>query len=186
MPREAGGGERVAPLGLSVADADAARDGGCTRVPPRPNDWPCTGDCADGLGVLTRSDRGFGLALQASAYGNEACESRVRETTLLVVNARHEYLDNVYHSFEEVFALLETAEALGEDLSAMRLVFANTNKRKRVSRGPLTLFQLHGGAPVGAPPAGARRQMVELFAALLGREPWARAHHARRRRRRVL
>ena len=142
----------------------------CTRVPPRPNDWPCTGDCADGPGVLTRSDRGFGLALQASAYGNEACESRVRETTLLVVNARHEYLDNVYHSFEEVFALLETAEALGEDLSAMRLVFANTNKRKRVSRGPLTLFQLHGGPPVGAPPAGARPPMVELFAALLGRE----------------
>ena len=71
----------------------------CAPLPPAPGDWPCTGDCAEGLGALTRSDRGFGLALDASPSTNVSCARRVGETTLLVVNARHEYLDNVYHSF---------------------------------------------------------------------------------------
>lgn len=128
-------------------------------------------DPSQGLARLTPSDRGYGLAIHADGDTSPSCggdESTIKETTLLVVNPRGEFLSNVWHAVVEVAALMHTAHVVGEDLSAMRLIFVQTHRNKpHVSP---TVLQMGGKRTHGdvAEWRGSRPQLIELFEKVMG------------------
>ena len=137
----------------------------------------CTDPSKD-LARLTPSDRGYGLAIHADGDAGPPCsgDGSIKETALLVVNPRGEFLSNVWHAVVEVAALMHTAHVVGEELSAMRLIFVQTHRNKP-HLSP-TVLQMGGRRTHGdaAEWRGSRPQLIELFEKVMGgtRElaPW--------------
>jgi len=59
--------------------------------------------------------------------------------TFIVFNPRNEYLQNLYHSMEEIFSLYQTAKILKTDIKLMDVVFINP---KTVNTRYIELFKL--------------------------------------------
>lgn len=87
--------------------------------------------CEDhGLSRLQDYDRGE-LEVQALGVGvndkksidSLSCETWVEEDTVLVANPRKEYLQNYYHTMEEIFSIFETAFVLNRPVEDFRYVF---------------------------------------------------------------
>eukprot|EP00930_Biecheleria_cincta_P102518 TRINITY_DN94262_c0_g1_i1.p1 TRINITY_DN94262_c0_g1~~TRINITY_DN94262_c0_g1_i1.p1 ORF type:complete len:608 (-),score=78.15 TRINITY_DN94262_c0_g1_i1:31-1779(-) len=100
-----------------------------------------------------------------SSLAKESCVERFEKNTILVINPRREYFQNLWHMFEEVFALFTTIQVVQSSTTDFQYHFLWWNKSGslRLMRMPHTKENQTGIDSSGFAPHNMKPNLLDAF-----------------------